>query len=415
MCKTCRMCRKWLRALGRAFTLIELLVVVAIIAILAAMLLPALSAAREKARRSSCMNQMKQMAAAVESYCSEYSQYLPCSPAVGFSTVGEPIMHDRGLYKDTRLGVTVGSQSGNYVAEDWFAYRENFCGTIGSWRTIASYAAPTAAAAQPPDGVNSRFVPVKLGYLLAGGYLTDYSIFYCPSGRGALSPEIRTGDPYRLQNLAQVRKGATAPGANGLFLGLYTNAAIGETYGWLGAYSIGRDMSIRSQYNYRPGIFGSGSKSWDSRKIVFMPGTKPRALGREGAQVFPTQRALGARAMICDTFERRRNEPCTLEQAALGGGPLYYQGAAYGSQTHRDGYNVLYGDGHAAWYGDPQQRIIWWEMVGDSAANMYSSILAASWIEPGNASENRMNAASEIWHMMDVANDVDAEADYTQG
>jgi prepilin-type N-terminal cleavage/methylation domain-containing protein len=60
-----------------AFTLIELLVVIAIIAILAAILFPVFAQAREQARKSSCLSNMKQISLGILGYVQDYDEAFP--------------------------------------------------------------------------------------------------------------------------------------------------------------------------------------------------------------------------------------------------------------------------------------------------------------------------------------------------
>jgi len=71
----------------RGFTLIELLVVIAIIAILAAILFPVFAKAREKARQSSCLSNVKQLGLGLMMYAQDYDEtYMPSGyiiPSIG--------------------------------------------------------------------------------------------------------------------------------------------------------------------------------------------------------------------------------------------------------------------------------------------------------------------------------------------
>ena len=124
MATTNKACRSNRRE-RRGFTLVELLVVIAIIGTLVGLLLPAVQSARESSRRSTCSNNLKQMALAVHNYDSARKQFPPaCTNSfmqtvtnsaanwdvIGFITPILPFMEEQSLYNRVVAYATAGGR-----------------------------------------------------------------------------------------------------------------------------------------------------------------------------------------------------------------------------------------------------------------------------------------------------------------
>jgi prepilin-type N-terminal cleavage/methylation domain-containing protein/prepilin-type processing-associated H-X9-DG protein len=148
--------------LNRGFTLIELLVVIAIIGILAGILLPVLSRARESARRTQCMSNIKQIGMGLIMYANENTEIFPSDSAYAGSA---PAMRGLNLLYDTYISnnkvfncpsdTTVSAASNAGMSVSTAGGTEAFTSGQSSygydrWHTQANDADVAIAADRPP-------------------------------------------------------------------------------------------------------------------------------------------------------------------------------------------------------------------------------------------------------------------------
>jgi len=110
------------------FTLIELLVVIAIIAILAALLLPVLATSKDKALRTTCINDMKQMAIAFNTYALDNQEWMAFPQWDGGGMGPQGWLYDTSTGQqipNPDLGAYVGHENLAWSGGVWFPYLHN--------------------------------------------------------------------------------------------------------------------------------------------------------------------------------------------------------------------------------------------------------------------------------------------------
>ncbi len=176
------------------FTLVELLVVIAIIGVLVAMLLPAVQAAREAARRSSCQNNMRQIAIALHNHHDTHKVFAAGQPLGFYSSNWYADVGNRDRDRSCWIGPMLNYMEQTPLADQfqtWIAPP-----TPPDHTCNAPFAKiPIATLACPSDGNSPKIS--SLGQGIHTNYVTCH-------GSGYATP---TADP-RGQNL------------NGMFIGI---------------------------------------------------------------------------------------------------------------------------------------------------------------------------------------------------
>lgn len=178
----------------RGFTLIELLVVIAIIAILAAILFPVFAKAREKARQSSCLSNVKQIILGSLQYAQDYDEMLPQSGAWGepghfmqywYSTITPYV-------KSTQIYFCPSSASTSYYSSNYGFVNQ----VVGYCQSRTGFTLPTGgscATASAPRAMSTVASPSERVFVSdAANWNTEVTYWYRTDNTGTPNATMAT-------------------------------------------------------------------------------------------------------------------------------------------------------------------------------------------------------------------------------